>query len=301
MKTSIVYILVLIVTIAIPINASRAAERPFGAPEYPPEDWDLWLIFRLCDGFTYEMVGIQPPGEDSSHDEWLNFRNLQEVHNCDAYRPYIDILVDNDVLGCGSVLTGSDDNLLVNPDALLEDRSFSDVIHLGFLTVPERPRIYDAALAACAEFTFSQTYPPTDTGEDGMARLIALMKRNLPQRYNRLFDLFDLPDIKPLSEDEKDKYDACTVHNISLVPTTVVKMGSGWNKRYDEVKKNKFPFSNEVIDVDGPCDFGNDFTRVYHVLYCPECRKSRQEWLKDIQDLDEYRIDWAKEKKQSQQ
>ncbi len=309
---------------------SLAKDLPFGAPSFPPHDWQLRVSVQLNDGFVHDMKGIKEPGENAERAKWERFWKEQKQAKCEELGREITIEIGQSFSARSTAaMTGSDSNPLVTTN-VPEDDFMSPMYeqpHLGFIPVHDQQLVYLAALHAASEFTFAKEdrpYSRTDRGIDislwleinrdsiwlhyrqvdpshplpgQLANVFSLLLRNLPKRYTPLFELFTLSKLAPIPEDAKTDYGKCPVHGVLLVPGIVKKTGGGWNKKYHQVEKEQFPEANVAVHT-GWCGTGHDFSRDQHVLYCPKCRKSREGWMHSVSDLDSYRAEWARKKKQ---
>ncbi len=303
------------------LDPATAQNLPLGAPPFPPEDWDLSIDFQLNDGLVCEMMGIRQPAEEAEPAEWAQFRREIEEAHCDELKNEITIEIGHSFSAqTTAAITGSDSNPLINANAAeaeLTGLGFEEN-QLGFIPIHDQRLIYLAAIHAIAEFKFPRTkrpYTRIDPGIDIRLRLtinretawlhlhqvdptqppsvhlaeaIALLQRNLPGRYQPLFDLFKLPTLAAIPDDAKTDYGKCPVHEAQLLPGTVKKQGGTWNAAYFELEKTRFPEANVHVYT-GWCGTGQDFSRDQQVLFCPTCREVRKAWLESVPDLKAYR------------
>lgn len=104
------HISVLVTYFAFAVLCAPAAELPFGAPPFPPGDWQFRISIKLNDGFIHEMKGITKPGENAA----------------ESY-----------VAPLATAITGSDNNPLITTN-VLENKSFNRLFwkpHLGFTPI----------------------------------------------------------------------------------------------------------------------------------------------------------------------
>lgn len=310
--------------------SSFANDVPFGAPIFPANDWQLRISIKLNNGFIYEMKGLREPAKGADEIEWEKFRSDKEQAHVDELMREITFEIGRSLYEQSAAeIRGTDNNPLITtnvPDWKLLS-PMDEPLHLGFMPVHDQRLTYLAAIHAASEFRFAQeTHPytgitpgvdiglsvtihgnsiwvwmqeidPSQPLTTHMSELLALLERNLPKRYWPLFDIFQLPHLTEIPEVAKADFGTCPLHDVLLVPGTVKKGAEGWSERYLEIEKMLFPEANTYIDT-GWCATGQDFSRVHHLLYCPNCRESREAWMKSVTDLNAYRDDWARENDQ---
>lgn len=313
-------------------SLARADDLSPKAPAYPPDDWGLTVGIRLSESYVNKMMGIAKPGKDANRATWAKYREERDALKCDMFQGDIDINLGRGFVAIFTespgALSGNDSNPLVNTNAPKDEfRMHYEEPQLGFMVVHDQKLVYEAAVRAIEGFRFSlNNHSSSEDSEDIAIRLdvfingdsvslsythiapmesvpehaqevLALLQRNLPDRYAPLFNLFKIQDIPPLTADQKGEYGRCPVHNENLIPGTVKKTSGGWNHTYAQLEKKDFPKANLAIDV-GWCGTGHGIDCDQLILYCPKCRGKREAWLKSVKDINEYKADWAKSKKQ---
>lgn len=166
------HISVLVTYFAFAVLCAPAAELPFGAPPFPPGDWQFRISIKLNDGFIHEMKGITKPGENADETEQEAFEKKEKEAQCkELSRDITFTIAESYVAPLATAITGSDNNPLITTN-VLENKSFNRLFwkpHLGFTPIHDQRLFYLTALHAMSEFQFAninRPYSQTDQGID---------------------------------------------------------------------------------------------------------------------------------------
>jgi len=179
---------------------------------------------------------------------------------------------------------------------------------LGFLSQADQALAYSNACAVMKSFSFANSFKHTnydDSGVDisismeingrsmsvsfkklqqnedlpaGVGPLLAIMRRNLPSSYSRLFDDLRVPVLPPLPANVAARIRLCELHH-EWMKLGTVKIAYGLiegNEAFSQAQKRLFPNSHSFTL--GGCVVSPESPKENTVLYCESCRKAEADW-----------------------
>ena len=277
--------MILVSVLAGTVMAATGVE--INAPPYPPQKWQLTITFSFSRDIFLQFLDDKPKNPECVMPESLNLWMLGDAAiRGSSFHPVVTHRTGKN--GFGSF--GSE--------------------ALSFVPQSDQAGIYSNACRVLRAFSYAESFAFTNydaSGIDltvdlqvngrslsvkydklqrnqilpgGVADLLALMRRNLPPSYDRLFDSLLVPRLPPLEGKEASQYLKCELHNewMKIGDIPIVYGLLMRDEASQKAEKQIFPNAN--TSTAGGCVSSPDSPKEEKTLYCETCRHSQKAWLK---------------------
>lgn len=114
---------------------------------------------------------------------------------------------------------------------------------------------------------------------NGIKKIFSILRRTLPPSYEDYFNYLNIPVMSPLTEKERKEIKKCLLHNRWMGAGDVPIIYGLLISEEDYAKAEALQFPNDNSMICGGCVKGNKTHDL--VLYCPDCRQAKAQWLKE--------------------
>jgi len=266
--------------------ATGYGQKTLNKPHFPPQEWQVWLDIDFSEDIVFQILNKKP-----SPNEFYVFDN-------------IDFIVDSD---CSLYATRKHPVLTGKLKRYFSDGLLSSPI--SFIPVADQKTIYQHCFEAIEAFDFKDKFEYSGYNVSGIdislklevngrsidlkyqkiqqedslpqpiLRILSLIRRNLPSKFNQLFDFLRVPKLPPLPPEIRNKYSKCKIHHEFMkVDTAKILYGDFlFDEEFCEAQTNLFPNANTQMFS----GFEDEEIKKGKVLFCESCRAAEKKWLKE--------------------